>query len=141
MKEANWQECIENNSAIEITPNNSKVDSLKDTSNGRIEFLKDIIIIEDNANYVFENYYSSMLELFHCLMLIKGFKVLNHLCIGHYIKDQLNNEKIFRLFDDARYKKNSLIYYGKKMDFEIAKEAINKCKELISITKKLIEKV
>jgi len=35
------------------------------------------------------------------------------------------------LFDDLRFKRNSLTYYGKRMDFETAKQAIEKCKRLI----------
>ena len=45
-------------------------------------------------------------------------------------------EEIKRTFDDIRYKRNSLTYYGNRMDYEIAKQAIEKCKKIIKeITK------
>jgi hypothetical protein len=42
------------------------------------------------------------------------------------------------IFDDLRYKRNSLTYYGNKMGFDIAKEAIKKCKIVISEIEKMI---
>jgi len=47
---------------------------------------------------------------------------------------------LFRIFDDCRFKRNSLVYYGRKMDFETAKEAVKRCKELIKEINKMLEK-
>jgi hypothetical protein len=41
------------------------------------------------------------------------------------------------MFDDLRYKRNSLTYYGNKMEFELAKSAITAAKNLIKEIKKL----
>jgi hypothetical protein len=68
----------------------------------------------------------------------KGFNVLNHICLGFYLRDILKREDLFIVFDDLRYKRNSLTYYGKKMDFDIAKQAIDKCKILILELNKLL---
>ena len=53
------------------------------------------------------------------------------------MRDVLKDESIFRTFDDARYKRNGLVYYGKKMNFMIAKEAIKKIEALIKELEKL----
>ena len=131
MKEHNWKNCLETNSSRIITPDKRKVKSLIDTTKGRNEFLDQNNINENNANYIFEGYYSSLLELLHALLLKNGYKVLNHICIGYYIRDFLSKQDLFRQFDDCRFKRNTLIYYGRKMDFIIAKEAIIKCQTLI----------
>jgi len=131
MKDDNWEDCIENGSSISISPNKGKVNSLVDTAKGRIEYLDENKINEKNANYIFEGYYSSTLELMHCILLLKGYKVSNHICLGYFFRDILKEEKLFRLFDDCRYKRNSLVYYGRKMDFETAKLTIVNCKKLI----------
>ena len=131
MKEHNWKNCLETNSSRIITPDKRKVKSLIDTTKGRNEFLDQNNINENNANYIFEGYYSSILELMHGVLILEGFKVSNHICLGYFFRDVIKNEKLFRLFDDCRFKRNSLIYYGRKMDFETAKESIKSAKNLI----------
>jgi len=138
--ESSWNECIETNASLRITPDLSKAASLIDTALGRIRFLSGINITEDNANYLFENYYSSVLELMHARVLVSGFKVSNHICLGYYLRDILGKNELFRLFDDCRANRNSLVYYGRKMDFETAKQKIEKCKMLISQLSDLLEK-
>ena len=138
MKESNWEDCIEINSSIKISSDRAKSKSLVDTAIGRLNYLKENKIKENNANYLFEGYYSSVLELLHALILLDGYKVNNHLCLGYYLRDILNKEKLFRLFDDCRFKRNSLVYYGRKMVFDTAKEAIDKCKTLIEEFNKLL---
>lgn len=124
-----WKDCLENRDVLNTAPNKFKVDSLIETAKGRLEFTKKPK--EGNANYVFEDYYTSVLELLHAKAILDGFKIRNHLCIGFYLKGFLKQEKIFNLFDDVRYKRNSLVYYGKKMDFETCLDAIEKCDRII----------
>jgi len=47
------------------------------------------------------------------------------------LRDVLKREDLYILFDDIRYKRNSLTYYGNLMDYETAKQAIEKCKRII----------
>jgi hypothetical protein len=84
-----------------------------------------------NCNFVFEDYYTSLLELLQAMCFKEGFNISNHICLGFYILDILKREELFILFDDVRYKRNLLTYYGKRMDFETAKRAIEKCRKII----------
>ena len=124
-----WEDCIGNENVVKISPNEFKAESLIETAKGRMEFTRKPD--EKNANYVFEDYYTSLLEIIHALAIKQGFKIKNHLCIGFYIRDFLKERRLFNLFDDVRYKRNSLVYYGKRMDFETCMDVIGKCKELI----------
>lgn len=138
MKESSWGECLNYSSAIKITPDKEKAASLIETAEERISAsLRELT--GKNANYIFEDYYSSILELIHALVLVKGYKVNNHLCLGYYLRDVLKNDELFRLFDDCRFKRNSLVYYGKRMDFETAKDTIEKAKKLIKELRKIID--
>jgi len=110
-----------------------------DTAAGRVQFVTETNITEGNANYVFESYYSSVLELMHALVLSYGYKVSNHICLGYYLRDILQKQELFRLFDDCRFKRNSLVYYGRKMDFETAKLGIEKSKQLIAELNNLLK--
>ena len=129
MKEANWMDCIINNSARKITADNKRAEALIETANDRIKLVKEVSKV--NCNFVFEDYYTSLLEIIQALTFKKGFNVLNHVCLGFYIRDILKRDDLYIIFNDLRYKRNSLTYYGSKMDFEIAKQAIEKCKKLI----------
>lgn len=52
--------------------------------------------------------------------------IKNHLCLGSFLKDVLKKEKLSRDFDDCRFKRNSLVYYGNRLDLKTAKETIEK---------------
>ena len=136
MREADWNDCIVQNSARQVTPDFNRAKSLIETAKERISLITEIN--QKNCNYVFEDYYTSLLELLQALAFKEGFNVLNHICIGYYIRDNLKREDLYMIFDDLRFKRNSLTYYGKRMDFEIAKEAIDKCVKLIKEIKLLI---
>lgn len=64
-KESTWDECIESASSLKISPDIFKAKSLVETAKGRINFLKSNNLTEDTANYIFEGYYSSVLEMLH----------------------------------------------------------------------------
>lgn len=130
MKDASWDDCIENNSAIEVSPNTERANSLIETAEERISIIKNIC--EKNCNFVFEDYYTSLLELLQALVIKKGYNLLNHLCLGYYLRDVLKRGDLYMVFDDLRYKRNSLTHYGNRMDFETAKQAIEKCKKIMN---------
>lgn len=140
-KESRWEECIESSSSTSVTPDKSKAKSLVDTAVGRNQYLNENEIKESSANYIFEGYYSSILEMLHALLLLQGYKVTNHICLGYYLRDILKREDLFRLFDDCRFKRNSLVYYGRKMDVSTATAAIKKCKKLIEESKRLLKTI
>ena len=134
MKEANWDDCIANNSAKIVSLDLKRAESLIETAKERINLIKEIN--EKNCNFIFEDYYTSLVELLQAENFKKGFNVLNHICLGYYLRDVIKREDLYRIFDDLRYKRNSLTYYGNRMDYEIAKQAIEKCKKIIKeITK------
>lgn len=129
MKGTNWNDCLASYSAKMGTPDLKRAASLRETAQERISLIKEIT--EKNCNFVFEDYYTSVLELLQAAAFEIGFNVLNHICLGFYVRDVLQKENLFFLFDDVRYKRNSLTYYGSRMDFETAKDAIEKCKRII----------
>ena len=129
MREANWDDCLFNKSAKTITPDIKRAESLIETANERINLIKEVN--EKNCNFIFEDYYTSLLELLQAMTFKQWFNILNHLCMGYYLRDVLKREDLYILFDDLRYKRNALTYYGSRMDYETAKQAIEKCKKII----------
>lgn len=128
---ADWNDCVYSNSSIKVTKDIQRAKSLIETSLERIKYInKDLN--ENTANFIFEDYYTSILELLEAIVLLDGYKVLNHVCLGFYLRDKLNKEDLFMIFDSLRFKRNSLIYYGKRMDLETAIKAIDDSKRLVS---------
>jgi hypothetical protein len=136
MKEASWANCLETCNAKLETPDPAKAKSLTETARARLDFLKQPVN-EANANFIFEGMYSSLLELLHAHLLRQGYKVENHICVGFYLRDVLKQPKLFRDFDDCRYKRNSLVYYGKQMPLAVAEESIEKLTALLQAVNEL----
>ncbi|PIO00412.1 hypothetical protein COT72_01760 [archaeon CG10_big_fil_rev_8_21_14_0_10_43_11] len=96
MKEKDWADCLTNKSAKTVSPDVLRAESLKETAKERINLIKKIT--EKNCNFVFEDYYTSLLELLQAIAFKEGFNVLNHVCIGFYIRDMLKREKIYSCY-------------------------------------------
>ncbi len=129
MKEASWNDCLENNTAVKVSPDRERAISLIETAEERISLIKEINA--KNCNFIFEDYYTSVLELLQAIVILDGYKIINHICLGYYLRDILKRSDLYLIFDDLRYKRNSLTYYGKRMDFKTAKQSIKKCERLI----------
>ena len=160
MKDNDWADCLTNNSARKISPDINRAKSLQysnliiwcslcwstiqasntntdyscwtpiiETAKERISLITEIT--EKNCNFVFEDYYTSLLELLQAIAFTQGHNIQNHICVGFYLKDILKRDDLSQIFDDIRYKRNSLTYYGRRMDYETAKWAIEKCKKII----------
>ncbi|MDI6738608.1 MAG: hypothetical protein QME12_08945 [Nanoarchaeota archaeon] len=139
MKESSWDDCIFGNKAVKVSPDTQKAKSLLETARERIEFAKAIAITERNARFVFEDYYTSLIEVVHALAILDGFKIENHVCLGFYIKEIQKSEKLFLLFDSCRYARNSVVYYGKSMEMEAAKINIGKAIVIINELGKIVD--
>ena len=130
-KLSDWNECLESNFSIEINKDTQRAKSLIETSLDRIKFINKELN-ENTGNFIFEDYYASILELLEAIVLLNGYKVSNHVCLGFYLRDVLNRSDLYNLFDNLRFKRNSLVYYGKRMDFALCKKSISDSKKLIS---------
>ena len=78
--------------------------------------------------------YDALRETLEALCVLNGYKVLSHICIGELLKDILNNFD-YEDFDRMRWIRNSINYYGKKVEFEQGKELITK---IFAIKEKII---
>lgn len=69
--------------------------------------------------------YDSLREVLEVLCISKGYKVLSHICIGELLKTIITDFN-YSEFDRLRYARNSINYYGAKVDFVQGKEIIRK---------------
>ena len=69
--------------------------------------------------------YDSLREILEAICISKGFKVLSHICIGEFLRKNIKGFD-YNDFDRLRYVRNSINYYGIKVEFEQGKEMIQK---------------
>lgn len=136
MKPTTYNECVENNNVRTRQPDKAKALSLQKTAQARQEFLNQTITTK-NANFIFEGLYSCLLELLHAHLIEQGIHIENHICVGYYLRDKLNKQKFYREFDDCRYKRNGLVYYGEQMPEKTARQSIHILQQLITQAKQL----
>jgi hypothetical protein len=137
MNESSWNECLTSNTSIKTSSDKARAKSLIETAQQRIAFTEKKNASGQELKFVFEDYYSSMIEILHAILSIKGYKVLNHLCLGFYLKDILKREQLYKGFDKLRIKRNNILYYGKEMDSEILEEDISTIKKFIKEVEKI----
>lgn len=136
-KQSSWQECINTNATRIRTPDTQKAQSLTKIANQRQEFLLSTPLSQKNANFIFEGLYSCLIEHLHAHLLKQGYHVLNHICLGYYLRDILSRADLYEQFTTLRVRRNNLIYYGKQMPFEVAQESTRISKTLINIFQNL----
>lgn len=80
--------------------------------------------------------YDALREALEAICISKGYKILSHICIGELLKDLFKDFE-YDEFDRLRWIRNSINYYGTKVEFKQGKEIINK---IFDMKKKIIEK-
>lgn len=79
--------------------------------------------------------YDSLRELLEAICILKGYKVISHMCIGELLKELLERFD-YNSFDRMRYIRNGINYYGIKTDFAAGKEIMRK---MFAMRKELLE--
>ena len=139
-KESSWEECLFHKTARQTPPDKYRSKFLLRTSLERVEYLQTLEITGKSINFIFESYYTSIVELIQSITLLDGYNIINHLCLGYYLKDVLEKNNLFRIFDMCRFRRNKLIYYGKMMEFEIAKYTLEQAKILMEELESFLNK-
>ncbi|MFH1229301.1 MAG: hypothetical protein V1678_02655 [Candidatus Aenigmatarchaeota archaeon] len=69
--------------------------------------------------------YDALREALEAICISNGYKVLSHICIGELLKDLFKDFE-YDEFDRLRWIRNSINYYGTKVEFKQGKEIISK---------------
>ncbi|MCD6464407.1 hypothetical protein J7L02_02690 [Candidatus Woesearchaeota archaeon] len=112
------------------------VKSLIEMSNIKEEAVKTANINARNISAYVSLAYDSLREVLEALCVLKGYKVVSHICIGELLKNILEDFD-YEEFDRLRWIRNSINYYGEKVDFEQGRNII---KKVFKIKKKIINK-
>ena len=118
-------ECFKKGLIKKTKADNELISSLVEMSNIKESAVKTAKIDNINISAYVSLAYDSLRELLEALCISKGYKVLSHICIGELLKDILD-EFDYDDFDRLRYIRNSINYYGEKVDFDQGNEIIKK---------------
>lgn len=133
------KQCIEDGKAIKITPNIERAKGLHKKALKRKEFVESVTATEKNAEILLCELYEAILELLHALASAHGFKILDHLCIIDFAKEELQLPEFAQAFDRYRKIRNSSLYYGTLVDFKVAKNGIDEMMKLFQELEKLLK--
>ncbi|PIZ51451.1 hypothetical protein COY27_03610 [Candidatus Woesearchaeota archaeon CG_4_10_14_0_2_um_filter_33_13] len=81
--------------------------------------------------------YDALREALEAFCVKSGYKVLSHVCIGELLKKLVDN-LYFEEFDRVRWIRNSINYYGQKVDFDQGTELI---KKIFAIKKEILARL
>ncbi len=98
--------------------------------------VKNAKIDKNNISAYISLAYSSLREILGAICISKGYKVISHVCIAELLRDLLSDFD-YDGFDRLRYIRNSINYYGIKVEFDQGKEIINK---IFAMKKKILSK-
>lgn len=117
---------------FKITKSLTRAKSLVEMSKERLDDIKK----ESKTYKIIEEYYEIIKELITALMYLNGLKTLSHQMLIVYLKENHEEFEEFEilLIDELRRLRNSIVYYGQKVEKDFL---INKEKEIVTIIKKL----
>jgi len=101
----------------------------------RLGVIKEIGVDDDSASVIFTMMYESILEFAHALAALKGYKILDHVCIAAFLED-MGIRSIAAKFDSYRKTRNSVNYYGKKLEREYVEISLREMDDVIEMLKK-----
>ena len=112
----------------------SKIKSLLQTSNNHLSFLKDQNIDDISAGSILVTYYEALREVTEAMCLKEGFRVYSHEAFAYFLKEKDEIPESVK-FDNLRKLRNSVNYYGEKVNASEVKAAKEQIVELIPYLK------
>jgi len=119
------EECFQKGLIKKTEVNENLINSLIEMSQINESAVRKANIDNVNISAYVSLAYDSLREAMEAICISKGYKVLSHICIGELLKSLLK-EFEFEEFDRLRWIRNSINYYGTKVEFKQGKEIINK---------------
>jgi uncharacterized protein (UPF0332 family) len=119
------KECLKKGYVKRTEPNEELFKSLIEMSDIKEITVKKAKIDHINISAYVSLAYDSLREALEAICISKGYKVLSHVCIGELLK-YLFKDFDYDGFDRLRWIRNSINYYGTKVEFNQGKEIISK---------------
>jgi len=127
-----WQQCLISGTARKTSVDKEMAKSLLNLQDSNIKSQDMLELNEITASSKFSLSYDAIRELLEAISILKGYKIYNHECYTYFIKEILKDDEVSYNFDEFRKKRNSVKYYGEKIDPDQAMLIINNIKKDIA---------
>ncbi len=126
-----WQECNRQGYTKKVEPDLGRIQDIIQSSNDRERTAKLLPINETTKETVISLFYDVLRELLEALALKHKFKIYNHECYTSFLNNIIRNEELALEFDSIRLLRNSINYYGKKIELNDSRIILFKIEKLI----------
>ncbi len=132
-----WNDCKELSFSKTADIDASLIISILESAKDRKTTADIVPINETTKETVFTLFYDSLREYLEVIALKKGYKIYNHDCFYHFLREEMFLLSFAELFNSLRLLRNKINYYGKKLSLDRALEAIHLAKKMIEEVKTL----
>lgn len=129
-------DCFKKGFIKKTSKNLDLVNSLIEMSDIKEETVKTAVLNNRNVSAYVSMAYDSARQILEGICILKGYKVVNHVCLGKLLVNDIDYVE----FERYRYIRNSINYYGHMIDFEQGKELIEKIFMFKDICKNYLDK-
>lgn len=133
-------ECKRKQFVKESFPDKEKSASLFEMALEKENLLSKLELTNESVSTIFTLQYDSLHMTLDAFCLLKGFVVLNHVCLGELMNFLLPNFDL-SLFNSSRFARNSINYYGKHVSLDRGNELITQMKLLRLFVEKETKKL
>ncbi len=139
MKFMDWIEC-EDKFVREVEIDQDKIESIIQTAESRLNFIKNNKTTKENASFIVEGYYEIIKELLIALLLSKKLRSKNHKClITYFYRNYPEHEEQAYLVSQMSYYRNRLEYYGEQISMEFYEKNKIEFENIIRILKNILK--
>lgn len=132
-------DCEEKGMIKKTKPNRELAKSLIEISDIKEKAINSAKIDEVTISAYVPMAYDSLREILEAICVLRGYKVLSHVCLGELVKYFLKDFDFHR-FDRFRYVRNSINYYGEKVGLKQGNEIIRNIFQTRAEMKKVLAK-
>jgi predicted alpha/beta hydrolase family esterase len=125
-----FNECLKKRIAKGVAEDKELIASLIKTSQNKFDSEKKLELTEVTSNSKISLLYDSLRELLEALAIKNGYKIYNHECYTHFLKEILNESIKGDEFDELRKIRNSINYYAKDVTVNEAKDILGRITKL-----------
>jgi len=116
-----WISCKKGKFVKEVKTDKNLIVSLIKSSSKKLNSQSLLKLNNDTATSKISLVYEALRELLEALAINNNFKIYNHECYCHFLKEVLKEDNLAKRFNNFRILRNHINYYGKDINEEEAK--------------------
>lgn len=133
-----WQNCNKQGYIKKIGQDRERIKDIIKSAEDREKTAGLLPLNETTKETIITLSYDVLRELLEALALKHNFKIYNHECYSSFLKNVIKDDTLALEFDSLRLLRNSINYYGKRIDLSDSKIILNKLVSLIKTVKGLL---